>query len=194
MSDTQSVLSSHVYQAAFDLFRSFPGNYFEIGVFNGVGIAELGRRNPDRIIYAVDPFIEDGFTVGASKEEKGNPMPNQKEACYNNIKDLDNVVLFNTTSKNFSSMLTDEMVSDMNINWVTIDGSHHYEDVVVDYHLAVKLINGKPGVLVFDDMAHIGVERAFNEFIDDYKDIISSAGPLISENVARIVRINIPNE
>jgi hypothetical protein len=61
-------------------------------------------------------------------------------------------------------MLTDEMVELMNIGHVLIDGSHHYEDVVIDSELSIKLFNNKPGIIVFDDADLDGVARARKEF------------------------------
>ena len=92
-------------------------------------------------------------------------MPTQRQNTYNNISGLDNVVLFETTSEDFSEKLTDQMVADMNIAWVLIDGSHHYEDVVIDVALALRLIGTRPGGIVFDDVNIDGVGRAYREFL-----------------------------
>lgn len=190
MSNTDLILSAHVYKAVLTSLTEYSGNYFEIGVFNGSGTAILGREYINKIIYAIDPFIEDGHTLDVSNVACGDKMLTQKESCLANIKGLDNILLFETTSKEFSDILTSEMIDDMNISWVTIDGSHHYEDVTIDYELAINLINGKPGIIVFDDLAHKGVRQAYDEFVGKYKDIIEPS-ILVGENIARIVRINI---
>lgn len=190
--NTEKLLSAHVYTAAEQFLGKLPGNYLEIGVFNGVGTARLGRGFTSKIIYAIDPFIEDGYTVGASRVEQGQPMPSQRDACHNNIQGLDNIILFEMTSEDFVSILTDEMVTDMNISWVTIDGSHHYNDVVIDYKLAMRLIGDRAGVIVFDDMAHIGVRRAYYEFMAQYAERVNPVGGEIylADGGARVVIVN----
>jgi predicted O-methyltransferase YrrM len=189
---TEQLLSAHVYTAAEQFLGKLPGNYLEIGVFNGVCTAQLGRNFESKIIYAIDPFIEDGYTLGASHVAQGQSMPNQRDACHKNIDGLENVVLFEMTSKEFADILTDEMISDMDISWVTIDGSHHYDDVTVDYKLAMRLIGSRQGVIVFDDMAHIGVRRAYYEFMAEYADRINPVGGEIylADGGARVVIVN----
>jgi len=151
-------------------------DYLEIGVFNGDSIAGLARRYPHKIIYGVDPFIEDGYTTHVSNVERGNAMPTQKQTAHNNIKGLSNVVLFETRSSDFADILTDEMISDMNVGWALIDGSHHYDDVVVDMHLAMRLIGNRAGGIVFDDVCLPEVEQAYHKWLEIYKDQI---GPVI---------------
>jgi len=146
--------------------QSAPGlNYLEIGTFNGDSIAELARRNPTRTIYAIDPFIEDGYTSHTTLVDRNQDMPTQRKNTYRNIAGLDNVTLFETTSREFSETLTDQQVADMNIAWVLIDGSHHYEDVAIDVALALRLIGPRSGGIVFDDVNVSGVARAYQEFL-----------------------------
>jgi len=145
-------------------------NYLEIGVFDGDSIAGIAQRHPNKTVYAIDPFIEDGNTVHTTNVERGNSMPKQKENTYKNIKDLSNIVLFETTSGDFAKLLTDEMITDMNVGWVLIDGSHYYEDIVVDMHMAMRLIGDKPGGIVFDDVNLPGVGQAYREWLEIYKD------------------------
>jgi hypothetical protein len=144
-------------------------NYLEIGVFNGDSIGNLGREHTNHIIFGVDPFIEDGYTTdhtGVGKNEYANQ---QKANTVKNTQGLDNVIMFEMLSSEFADMLTDEMVADMNVAWVLIDGSHHYEDVAVDVKLAMRLIGDKPGGIVFDDVNLDGVGRAYREFLETYK-------------------------
>jgi predicted O-methyltransferase YrrM len=149
-------------------------NYLEIGCYNGDSIAELARMYPNRIIYAIDPFIEDGYTSHDTGVDRGEYMSQQEANTRQNIEGLENVVLFKMTSQEFSEMLTDEMVELMNIGHVLVDGSHHYEDVVVDYELATRLFNGKQGIVVFDDADLPGVAQARTEFGEKYKDKIDN--------------------
>ena len=158
------ILSGTVYQYAEDAVPNSPGNYFEIGVFNGLGFSEIARKNPSKTCYAVDPFIEGGHTVASSGVETGNKLNQQKLNFLDCTKDLSNVVLYETTSYNYSQQLTDEQCNNMNISIVTIDGDHHYENVVIDFDIAVRLIGNKPGKIIVDDTDVVGVARAFEEF------------------------------
>jgi hypothetical protein len=139
-------------------------NYLEIGVFNGDAIGKLGVAYPNKIIYGIDPFIEDGYTSHTSGVDSGEYMSQQEANTRKNIKGLDNVVLFKLTSEEFVEILNDEMVKMMQISHVLIDGSHHYEDVVIDAELAVRLLDGRPGIIVFDDVNLPGVKEAQDEF------------------------------
>jgi len=81
--------------------KNYDGNYLEIGVFNGDSIASLGDLYPNKKIYGVDPFIEDGNTSHATSKRFGEELTNQKESTLNLIKDKSNVILFKMTSKSF---------------------------------------------------------------------------------------------
>lgn len=143
-------------------------NYLEIGVFEGDGLAHLALAAPHKSVFGVDPFIEDGFTSHASGDSQTEHMSQVEQTATANTKDLANAVLFKMTGQEFADMLTDEMINLMDIGHVLIDGSHHYEDVQVDYELAIKLLNGKPGIIVFDDAQLEGVKRAHDEFVNKY--------------------------
>ena len=67
--------------------KDYDGNYLEIGVFNGDSIASLGDLYPNKKIYGVDPFIEDGNTSWATSKGVGEVIINQKESTLNLIKD-----------------------------------------------------------------------------------------------------------
>ena len=144
--------------------RSF--NYLEIGVFNGDSIGNIARQHPAHTIYGIDPFLEDGSTCTHTQVNTNEHMPVQQANTYKNIQGLTNVVLFETTSKDFADIVSDQMVTDMDIGWVLIDGSHHYEDVIIDINLAIRLIGHKPGVIIFDDINLPGVNKAYCEFLN----------------------------
>jgi len=145
-----------------------PYNYLEIGVFNGDSIANLARAFPNLHIYGIDPFVEDGCTTHTTGVERHQHMPQQLENTYNNIKDLPNVLLFEQFSSDFANTLTDATVEAMRVGSVLIDGSHHYEDVIQDVHLAMRLIGPKAGHIVFDDVNLPGVAQAYQEFLSQY--------------------------
>ena len=148
-------------------------NYLEIGVFNGDSIAQLASENPGKTMYGIDPFIEDGFTTKHTQKLQGQSIDTQRAATYNEIKDLTNVVLFEVTSQAFANILTDEMVTDMNIAWVLIDGSHNADDVGIDVDLAMRLIGTKNGGIVMDDLNIEGPRKGFEKLQLEYSDQIS---------------------
>ena len=162
-------------------------NYLEIGVYNGDSIATLARMNPNKTIYAIDPFIEDGRTTHDTGVDRGEYMSQQEINTRKNIEGLENVVLFKMTSEEFSDMLTDEMVDLMNIGHVLIDGSHHYRDVVIDYELATRLFGNKPGVVVFDDAHLEDVAQAREEFQTKYNDKIDNTVDLYISRPGHII-------
>ena len=154
------------YELVYSNLNARPFNYLEIGVFDGDSIGGIAKNHPEYKIYGIDPFLEDGYTVDHTRVNANEHMPVQQANTYKNIQGLTNVVLFETTSKDFADTLTDKMVNDMNVGWVLIDGSHHYEDVIIDINLAIRLIGHKPGVIIFDDVNIEGVNKAYLEFLN----------------------------
>ena len=143
-------------------------NYLEIGVFNGDSIAELAKLNPNKMIYGIDPFIEDGCTMHTTHVKENESMPVQRQNTYNNISGLSNIKLFEQKTSEFDN------TQDLNIGWILIDGSHHYEDVCIDIKIAMKQIGNKKGGIVFDDTNYAPVIQAHNEFLIEYKDRITN--------------------
>lgn len=74
----------------------------------------------------------------------------------------------------------------MNVSHVFIDGSHHYDDVVNDCHLAMKLINGKPGCIILDDLQVPDVLKAFNHLLFRYSNSLTSLAHVGGETVCRV--------
>jgi cephalosporin hydroxylase len=144
--------------------KDYDGNYLEIGVFNGDSIASLGDLYPNKKIYGVDPFIEDGNTSHATGKNFGEIIVNQKESTLNLIKDKSNIVLFEMTSKSFFEELNDKKIKELNINAIFIDGDHHYEHVKNDVELTQALIGNKKGLVIFDDTRLEDVQKAMNDF------------------------------
>jgi hypothetical protein len=149
-------------------------NYLEIGVFNGDSIGLLAKRYPNKKIFAVDPFIEDGHTVGLTGVNKGEDMITQEEKTKNRLSAYQNAFLNVMTSKEFLELITPEQIEIMNINSVFIDGSHWYDDVLIDMQLAVKLIGKNKGIITFDDLNKDEVMKAYDEICITYKDLITN--------------------
>lgn len=183
-----SILSSSVYSYVRGSFKNVSGNYFEIGVFNGTGLAEVAREHPSIKCYAVDPFIEDGHTVASSGVGQGSKMSVQLANCLANIKDLDNVILHQVTSKEFFNTLTKEQITEMNIGIAVIDGNHHYEHVVNDLKLCLALLENRSGRIVVDDTDVEDVKRAYTEFIQTHQDRIKE--DVAAEGATRVLILN----
>ena len=157
------MFTDHVTSYINNVLSLFDGNYLEIGVYDGQSIATLATNFSNKMIYAIDPFIEDGNTQWHSGVATGNELKSQRDSTYNFIKDATNIKLFEITSKDFYSSLTTENIIDYNIQIVFIDGAHQYDEVVNDYLLALELLNDKNGIIIFDD-THIadvvaGIEK-----------------------------------
>lgn len=147
-----------------DELKRLPGNYLEIGIYDGEVIGTLAKQFPDKHFYGVDPFIEDGHTSQHNGIEKGMPMTEQRRNAHRNLDPLANVTLIESTSVAFSDYALKRPVGDGNISAILIDGSHHYPDADNDLRLAMRfLVNG--GVIYVDDLETEGVNKACIEFI-----------------------------
>lgn len=164
---------------ALEFFREelkhLPGNYLEIGVYDGELIGTLAREFPEKRFYGVDPFIEDGHTSQHNGVTKGQPMYGQRLNAHQNLDSLSNVILIESTSEVYFKYLSarlDHNPSDGNISAILIDGSHHYPDADNDFKLAIRLLkNG--GVLYADDIEVEGVHKACDEFVSREFDRIT---------------------
>jgi tetratricopeptide (TPR) repeat protein len=144
---------------AFDFFAEYlrvaAGNYLEIGVFEGDSIARLARLYPQKQIFAVDPFIEDGYTDWITHVGKDKPLNSQRSRTLENIAGLENITLFECTSTEFFHNLAAENAQQLNVTAVFIDGNHHEPHVINDVELAMTLIGNNRGIVFFDDIDHI---------------------------------------
>lgn len=160
-----SVLSGGVYDYVCLSLPNVVGNYFEIGVFNGTGFARIAKTFPDRQCYALDPFIEDGHTIASSGMQLGSTLVTQKQNFLLNTDDLLNVTLFELTSEEFEKNFSTEQCQKLDIGMVVIDGNHHYNNVVIDFQIALKLLGNNQGIIVVDDTDIVGVGQAYGEFL-----------------------------
>ena len=166
------MLNGTMYNYLKDALKSIKGDYLEIGVFDGEGLAMIANNFPEKIIYGVDPFMEDGNTTHITSISRDNKLDFiEKQARYNTLP-YRNACLFVMTSKEFGQFYPKVTNAFDDISAVFIDGSHWYDDVTYDYHLAVSIINGKKGIVAFDDLLIPDVNKAYNEFLTIYKDII----------------------
>lgn len=191
---TENPLAPNVYKAVSKELESSPYNVLEIGAFNGAGTKMLASGFPDTKIYVIDPFIEDGCTKHITEVETGDEMETQFASFLKNTDDFGNVLLYSQTSSSFFYDLLEDaypvrFIAHLNIGWVIIDGAHDYENVTNDYELAITMIGDKPNCgIIFDDVDLQDVGRAYQEFLEKYKDKISSVGEVVSNSV--MVKIN----
>jgi hypothetical protein len=162
------MLCKPAFHAFSQLLSKLPGNYLEIGVFDGHALGDLAIAFPNKKLYGIDPFIEDGCTMEITKVLEGERIFETRDYALRNTGSLANVTLFEETSKSFADRHSDQDLSAMDVAWVLIDGSHHYEDVKVDCELAMRLIGNKLGGIVFDDLGIAGVKQAHQEFVEKY--------------------------
>lgn len=147
-----------------DILKKLKGNYLEIGVYEGDALKELADAYPNKLIVGVDPFLEDGCTTHNSGVVEGGTLVNQRESALSFFKERKNILFFEMLSEQFLENLSDELIKDLNISAIFIDGSHYYSDVILDVKLALKLLDGRPGLICFDDMHVPEVLRAAQEF------------------------------
>lgn len=160
---------------AFDVFSeelaNLPGNYLEIGVYEGYALRELAMMYQDKQFYGVDPFIEDGNTTGHNGVAIGKSMPKQKRSAHLNLDGVPNVKLFEQPSQSFAKISDDDLWA-MNLSGIFIDGDHSYEAAASDLKLAARALkNG--GLIFLDDACMDGVNVALAEFWKREKDRLS---------------------
>jgi hypothetical protein len=211
--------SEDLYFGITNLLSKCSGNYLEIGCYEGVGIAgvaefcdEIAKIN--KKVYGIDPFLGDEFVswddhVELRKNLKEGeeapmflPLTEQKENLYHNISPHDSITFYETTTEDFMKSKTDAEIEEMNISVCLVDGSHHYDYVVIDWHLALKAIGDKSGFIFFDDTHEPGVESAINDFLTYFQETsavgrkvggIKIAHDMVTEEEGKTKRVPIYN-
>lgn len=158
------MLATHACEYIKTNLKNYPGNYLEIGVYEGDGLATIACEYSDKKIFGLDPFIEDGCTQWLTHVETGKELARQRDLTMQNIAGLDNIQLFEMTSIDFANNLTDQQVKEYNVDVIFIDGSHQFADVTNDWRLALRLLSGKEGLILFDDTNLSGVIAAIKLF------------------------------
>lgn len=173
-----------------DKLLSVKGNYCEIGIFEGDSLSQLAKMYPEKRFYGIDPFIEDGHTSHITSVARGQTMNQQKQRTIQNIDGLQNLLIFQMTSSQFSKNINEETIAALNIDWVLVDGSHHYDDVCVDIILAMYLIGDKPGGIIFDDLHQLDVKLAYDKFVRNFNYKISEQQYLTDDKVVVVHKVN----
>ena len=158
------MLATYIYDYLLNKLSSISGSYLEIGIYDGEGIAMLAKKYPDKILYCIDPFIDDGCTTHISGVDKGGALVKIRDAALKNISDYKNIILFEVLSNKFNQHLP-------GIECILIDGDHSYEECCNDFELSMRLLN-EGGLLIFDDMQVEGVSNSVKLFETKYGERI----------------------
>ncbi len=158
------ILSRGSYEALLEEIPKYPGNYLEIGVYEGDMLKDFATRWPEKTFYGIDPFISDKDTMGHTGVPIGERMTMQHAAARNNFHGIKNIKFFLQTSKSFMEEQNDYDLDWMTVRVVYVDGSHTYDDTLNDLHLAARLIHGT-GLIYVDDFELPDVIMATQDFI-----------------------------
>ncbi len=157
------ILGRGSYEALLEEIPKYMGNYLEIGVYEGDALKDFATRWPDKMFYGIDPFISDKDTLGHHGVPVGETLHAQKHHAHENFKGISNIVFFETTSKLFNEMMNQDTLDSMEVSVVYVDGSHTYDDTLIDLILAGKLI--RSGLIYVDDFELPEVMRAMMNFM-----------------------------
>lgn len=172
MKEDDIKMASYAYPIIDKIIGLFPNNYLEIGIFSGQGIKELAIEHKDKKLFAIDPFIEDGYTQKNSGYGIQEKMVSRREKTMENIEGVSNISFFEMKSKDFyDALLAGNFSEDFNIDSVFIDGDHSYQACLDDIELAVKLIGEKKGVIFIDDFDLPAISSAVESALVKYKNI-----------------------
>lgn len=164
-----------------DELPKLSGNYLEIGIYEGDMVSELADAFPERLIFAVDPFIEDGYTKNQSGRDRGQILETQKDLAMRNMQSKENIRFFEMTSRDFYQNICDDIFCEnANVCAVLIDGSHWEDDVSNDVDLAMKLIGKKQGIIYFDDLNLPEVNKVYSKFLDRFQDRIANVDNILT--------------
>jgi hypothetical protein len=164
------ILSGGGYRYFREHLDDLPGNYLEIGVFEGVMLRELATLFPNKMFYGIDPFIEDGNTSGHNGGYgKGEVTLKQMWLAHENLDNLPNVKLFEQTSRSFFAERSHHDLQNMGVTSVFVDGNHSYEEARNDIFNSLRLLKDG-GVILIDDAGLPDVKKAIFEVVSTYHD------------------------
>lgn len=134
--------------------RESSGAIVEVGSWKGKSTIAMALANPNRKIYAVDPF------TGSQEHEY---LADEPVDTYSEF--LSNIQKYNVhkqiTTLRMTSQDAVNEVSD-SVSMIFIDGSHEYDDVKLDFDIWFpRLTPG--GVILFHDSKWQGVKRVLWE-------------------------------
>ena len=161
-------LSTAFHDPVREFLNTYPGNYLEIGTYQGHFLATICSEYLDKSFFGIDPFISDGCVPG----ERGTAIPKVEEVASHNILQTTNGSLIKCTTQDF---LKSDIVGNVleRVSCILIDGSHHYEDIVYDLELVLRISNNLKKVVFFDDTAVPDVTKSVQELISKLGDRVN---------------------
>lgn len=158
------ILAGDAFKYFWNHLADIPGNYLEMGVFEGYMLRALADRFQDRMFYGIDPFIEDGNTSGHNDGvQKGETTWKQMVQAHSNLDHVRNVTLFQQTSRQWAALIPYENLHAMEIGAVFVDGDHSYEEALNDMIIGAQALS-RGGVMYVDDIGLPSVAKAAGEF------------------------------
>lgn len=151
-----TILTQGYCDLVFEWLQEHTGSYLEIGSYCGVFLYNLNIFFPKIKKYSIDPFIADGYTG----EEKGTYLKTVYRSFLKNTKKIKNHTHWKQTTETLLKNETYKKIK--NLTCVLIDGSHHYNDVLIDLNF-VKLATKKKTLIIMDDYNIPGVEKAIED-------------------------------
>jgi hypothetical protein len=135
----------------------------EIGVFEGYMLRELAKLYPNKMFYGIDPFIEDGNTLGhqINRVGVGEFMSDQCAIAHGNVEGIPNIKLFQETSRAWGDRHTDDELAELGVTTVFVDGNHSHKEAYNDLQLSLRLLDR--GGLIYCDDAPL-IRQALTEF------------------------------
>jgi hypothetical protein len=161
-------LSTAFHNPVREFLNTYPGNYLEVGVYQGHFLATLCSEYQDKSFFGIDPFISDGCVPG----ERGSAIPEIEEIAKHNILQVANGTLIKCTTQDFlKSDIKDSILE--KVSCILIDGSHHYEDIIYDLELVLSISNNFEKAVFFDDMAVPDVAKGAKELISKLENRVN---------------------
>ena len=152
------ILSWGLCDCILEWLKTNQGDYLEIGCYHGIFLSEIAEKFPNINVYGIDPHIADGWTG----EDRGTFLLEIKANFKHNTDGLNNITHWESTTK---ECLENKQYNDVtNISCVLIDGSHHYEDILVDIEFVSNLNNKQNLMVVFDDTKIQDVVKSMEYF------------------------------
>jgi hypothetical protein len=140
------ILSTAYCGKVLDWLENTNGSYLEIGVYNGVFLSQVAETFPQYNVFGIDPFIGDGHTG----EPQGSKLSDQLLNARKNIEEFTNVKLWELTTK---ECLDNHYYRELSeVSCVLVDGSHHYDDILIDFKFILQIRNSKNMLVLFDDL------------------------------------------
>ncbi len=173
-----SILSVQSYKTLLEEIPKWPGNYLEIGVYDGDMLRDFALRWPERMFYGIDPFISDCDTTGHHGVPIGERMEGQRASALANFSEVPNIEFHEETSLSFMDRITPEDCYEMNVGIVYVDGSHTYDDTLNDLRLAELLIANR-GLIFIDDFDLPEVLRATAHYVNGNTRVHKHSGHMI---------------